>query len=165
MIERVRQSAPLRWGLICGGIAGVATIVQGVLPFVALSEGADRVASYSIFLLYLALYFVAGLLTVRSGQTVTQGALAGLVAAVVSQALGGLVLVGIVIAKPLDYATSIGQPKLANESWALVLTAVMGLAIALMVYGTFGAALGALGGLTFPAKRSSGTRAADQRGA
>jgi hypothetical protein len=165
MIERVRGSAVLRWGLLLGGIGGLAAIGQALQPFVALSAGVDRAATYSAFLIYLALYFAAGVLTVRAGRPVSLGAIAGLLVAVVSQALGGLVLVGIVLAAPLAYARSIGQEAYAKDPGALALTAVMGLVIALLVYGTFGAAMGALGGLVLPGKRASASRTADTRGA
>lgn len=165
MIERLRRNTSLFWGLLLGGIAGLAAIVQGILPFLAVSDGVYRTLTYTIFLLYLALFFVAGLLTVRAGKAVTSGAIAGLIVAVISQALGGLVLVGIVVAAPLAYAKSIGQADYAKDPGALVLTAVMGLFIALLVYGAFGAALGALGGLILPGKPASTSRAAGTRGA
>ena len=165
MIERVHGSAVLRWGLLLGGIGGLAAIGQGLLSFVALSDGADRAATYGALLLYLALYFAAGVLVVRAGRPVSLGAIAGLLVAVVSQALGGLVLVGIVIAAPLAYARSIGQASYAKDPGALALTAIMGLVIALVVYGTFGAAMGALGGLILPAKRATSSQATQSRGA
>jgi hypothetical protein len=165
MIERVRGSAVLKWGLLLGGIGGLAAIGQALQPFVALSAGADRTATYSAFLIFLALYFAAGMLTVRAGRPVSSGAIAGMLVAGVSQALGGLVLVGIVIAAPLAYARSIGQAAYAKDPGALVLTAVMGLVIALVVYGTFGAAMGALGGLALPGKRTTSAQTADTRGA
>jgi hypothetical protein len=158
MIHQVRGSITLRWGLLFGGVAAIAAIVQGILPFIALSDGANRAASYGIFLLFLALYFAAGLLTVRAGESTTTGAIAGLIVALVSQVVGGLVVVGIVIAAPLAYAKSIGQQDYAKNPAALVLTAVMGLGIALLVYGTFGAALGALGGLLLPGKRPASSQ-------
>jgi hypothetical protein len=162
MVESVRASATLRWGLVLGTAAGVVAIVQGLLPFFALSDGADRVASYTVFLVYLALYFASGLLTVREGQSLTAGAIAGLLVAVISQALAGLVMLGVALAAPLAYARSIGQVAYAKQPAMLALTAAMGLLIALMVYGSFGAALGALGGLVLPAKPPAGE--ADARG-
>lgn len=165
MIERLRGSVAVRWGLLLGGLGALVAIGQGVLPFIPLSEGADRAFTYGAFLAYLALYFVAGILTVRAGQAVSSGAIAGLLVGVISQAVAGLVMLGVVIAAPLQYAQSIGQPAYAKEPAALVLTAFMGLVIALVVYGTFGAAMGALGGLILPTRPAPAARPSNSRGA
>ena len=165
MIERIRGSSMLTWGLLLGLLAGVVAIAQGILPFFALSDGVDRSLTYGIFVLYLVLYFLAGLLTVRQGAPVSSGAISGLLVAVVSQAVGGLVVLGMVLAAPLAYARSIGQPDYAKQPAALVMTAALGLLIALVVYGTFGAAMGALGGLVLPARRTADQPTARGRGA
>jgi hypothetical protein len=164
MTERIRGSAVLRWGLALGAAAAVIALVQGLLPFFALSDSVDRAATYTAFLLYMALYFVAGLLTAREGRPVTAGAIAGLLVAVLSQAAAGLVVLCVVLAAPLAYARSIGQASYAQHPAALALTAALGLLIALMVYGSFGAAVGALGGLALPTKATTGEAAAHGRG-
>jgi hypothetical protein len=164
MIARLRTSPTLRWGIILGLVASAVGIIQGLLPFFAFNLASDRAVTYGALLVYLALYFLAGLLVARTGGATSASAIAGMLVGVLSQAIAGCVLLGVAIANPLSYARAIGEVAYAKSPGALAVTLVMGLVIALGVYGTFGAAMGALGNLVLPtAGRSPANESARSR--
>src|SRR5690242_15552821 len=58
------------------------------------------------FLVYLALFFVAGMMTARQTGTVGSGAITGLIAGLVGGIIGGIIAVVVVVVRPPSVDTT-----------------------------------------------------------
>lgn len=160
----------LRYGVIFGGIIAVLSIISNVISIADGSETAAFNASSGqasvssgilglgclFFLVYLALYFVAGMLASSKTGRVGTGSLAGLVAG----AVGGIVglVAGIIAIMTIPTSTfqsiadrtqtSGGTPLTAQQvQSAIVAVGIVGAILGLLFAIGLGAGIGALGGL------------------
>ena len=100
------------------------------------------------FLVYLALFFVAGMMTARQTGTVGSGAIAGLIAGLVGGIVGGILGVIIVIVRPPDVSSAAGSTLSPSElQTAIIIGAIVGVIVVLLLEAGLGAGLGALGAL------------------
>lgn len=112
-------------------------------------NGTTTLLGCAIYLVDLALLFVAGMLTARKTGSVGAASLTGLVAGIIGALIGSgiaLVLIMTVIAPQIHVPadSSISQ----SQMQAIIIGgAIFGVVIALIVDGGFGAGIGALGGL------------------
>lgn len=142
-MARLRTNPALKWGLIFGVALGILGAVNTLLLF----NGAGGIGGLPQFVVVLAVFFAAGLLTTRETGDVTQGAIAGLTAGALATGLGGLTDIVLAIVAPHAYAYIANLDRLADRPDRLVLTALFALVISLLEYGIFGGGVGALGGL------------------
>jgi hypothetical protein len=147
MAQQLRANPTLRWGLTFGVIAGLVSVGQFALPYAAPGTAAASIAGAAVFIVLLGLYFVAGILAGRRAGSTSSGGLAGLLAGVVATIIGGAVTILIVAVAPHTYAQAAGLGHLATPRRVLVALAFAGMLRGLLVQGSCGAGLGALGGL------------------
>lgn len=102
-----------------------------------------------IFIVDLALMFVAGMLTARATGSVGAGSLTGLVAGLVGALVGsgiGIVLIITVITPQIQIPT--GSPFTQSQMQGIIIGgAILGLVGGLILDSGFGAGMGALGGV------------------
>lgn len=161
-MQPAQQGRPaLRYGLIFGAIIAVLVIINSFLPAQVSASGAPDIARGGLgclfFLVYLALFFVAGMLAARRTGKAGTGSLAGLLAGAIGIIL--FVVLGVIAIlntpdsvwqKALDQARAqnpsvnltLQQMKTTAEVFAIVAFVLIYLA----AIGV-GAGLGALGGL------------------
>jgi hypothetical protein len=158
-----RQSAVMRWGLTFGLIMAAlgsandigsrlleGSLISGettpeqVLP----TAGIALLIACGLFLVYLALFFVAGIMTARQSGSVGAASLAGLLAGGVGTLVNSVVSLIVTFVFPTT-VTSIGGPSGldSNTSAFYIVGFVVGLIFGLVIWGGLGAGLGALGGL------------------
>jgi hypothetical protein len=158
MSQVTRGHPAVKWGLVGGGGVAVVYVLQSV---VTLFEVGGRFASlwgYLAFLIYLALYFGAGMLAARDTANVTAGAIAGLVAGSVGTAVGGLISILVIAGNLGTYAEANGLTRAGFQPAAILVLAVIFLAIAVVRAAGFGAGLGALGGMVGRARHRAPVR-------
>jgi hypothetical protein len=117
-----RQSAVVRWGLLFGGIMALLAAITSVgtillegsiasgSPFSGLSAPsvglAAAVVGCGLDLVYLALFFVAGIMTARQSGSVGAASLAGLLAGGFGALVNGVVTVTLTLLSPVLFKTS-----------------------------------------------------------
>ncbi len=112
-------------------------------------NGGTTLLGCAVYLVDLGLLFVAGILTARKTGSVGAASLTGLVAGLIGALVGSgiaLVLIMTVIAPQIQVPAD--SPISQNQLQTIIIGgAVLGIVIALIVDGGFGAGIGALGGL------------------
>ena len=117
-----KQSAVVRWGLLFGGIMALLAAITSVgtillegsiasgSPFSGLSSPSVGLAAAAVGcgldLVYLALFFVAGIMTTRQSGSVGAAALAGLLAGGFGALVNGVVTVALTLLSPVLFTTS-----------------------------------------------------------
>ncbi|HEU5346126.1 MAG TPA: hypothetical protein VFX31_10385 [Ktedonobacterales bacterium] len=159
-MDRQRNPA-VKWGLIFGGLLILLALINlgieiatGALnaaassnPLGSMNFGASLAQSCVVFLIEVALYFVAGLLTARENGRVGSAAVAGVIAGALAGVVGAIIA-GVTMsmrlstALPPESGLSPAQTQVFTTI-ILILGVVFGLAFAIGI----GAGLAALGGL------------------
>lgn len=144
----------VRNGFLFGIIIAVLGIINSVVSYFttptsssATTPNAFGLLGCLFFLVYLALFFVAGMMTARQTGTVGSGAITGLIAGLVGGVVSGIVGVVVVVIRPpvVDTAgTNLTQSELQT---AIIIGAIVGVVLVLLVEAGLGAGLGALGAL------------------
>src|SRR5579883_2078903 len=152
----------VRNGLIFGVIIAAVTILDDIIQWVTGSynatvqaannpgtttsiNGASTLLGCLVFLIALALCFIAGMNTARATGRVGSGAIAGLVAGLVGALIGGiigLIIVAVVVAPGIHVQTTNGVSVQA----ILIGGAIFAIVLGLIIDGGLGAGLGALVG-------------------
>ncbi len=146
----------VRYGLIFGAVIaaiGIAsTLLQAVMGTAALISATGTLTRTGavttllgcvLFLVYLGLYFVAGMLTARRTGTVGSGAVAGLIAGALGGTIGGGVSLIIKLANPAPAALSQSGVSGSVFMIGVIIGVIFGIALDIGL----GAGLGALGAL------------------
>lgn len=159
-MDRQRNPA-VKWGLILGGLLIVLALINlgielatGAFKAAASSNqlgsmnlGASLAQTCVVFLIELALYFVAGLLTARENGRVGSAAVAGVIAGALAGVVGAIITIATLSLRPLPTltaGTNLSPEQLRTFTTVIsIIGAVVGLAIAIGI----GAGLAALGGL------------------
>lgn len=157
LMER-QQNPAIKWGLIFGVLLILVTVANAAIQYatgtasmsstsVASSMvGAALLQTCIVFLVEVALYFLAGMLTARANGRVGSAAIAGLIA-------GGLGVAASVVIAVIRLTTgSFPVPANANMSPSayhslVVVSIIVGLVFAVAIGLGIGAGVGALGGL------------------
>jgi hypothetical protein len=158
-----KQSAVMRWGLTFGLIMAALgsandigsrllegslfsgeTTPEQVLP----TAGIALLIACGLFLVYLALFFVAGIMTARQSGSVGAASLAGLLAGGVGTLVSSVVSLIVTFVFPTTVTSIGGTSALDSDTSAFYIVGfVVGLIFGLVIWGGLGAGLGALGGL------------------
>jgi hypothetical protein len=154
-------SPAVRWGLIFGGIIAVLGLLGDGLRFAiggeeSFARGGGRIGllvGVLLFLIGLALFFIAGMFAARdSGRTGT-GSIAGLIAGLVGGLVGAIAAIIILVTLPTSVFQTVttnnpGTNISADQLRTITIVAgVIGAVIGLLINAGIGAGLGALGGL------------------
>jgi hypothetical protein len=158
-----KQSAVVRWGLTFGLIMAALgsasafgsrllqeTLISGQTTpeQVAPTAGIALLVGCGLDLVYLALFFVAGIMAARQSGSVGAASLAGLLAGGVGALINSVASLIMTFVFPNTLATSTTVNVLnTNSSAYLIVGFVVGLLFGLVLWGALGAGLGALGGL------------------
>src|SRR5215469_4947625 len=149
----------LRWGLICGGATGLLAAISGIVQLAQLASGESalrlQAAGFSLlftcvfFLVDLALFFVAGMMTARQTGTVGTGTMAGLIAGLGVGIVGAVfAVISVVAAKPGTYTAGFPTGTGPQLSQSFIVTAsILSSIIRVLLFAGLGAGLGALGAL------------------
>ena len=159
----------LRNGLIFGLILAALNIANVILQWVTgsyaatvtaannaasgtsspVGNGAATALGCLLFLVALALCFIAGMNTSRATGKVGSGAIAGLITGLVGEIIGGIisVVVVLVLVVPNINIPTGGTVSQSTIVAILIGTVVLGLILGLIIDGGIGAGVGALGGL------------------
>ncbi len=137
----------IQW--LTGAIHAEAHVVNGFTSVTVFDTGASALLGCVGFLALLALTFLVGMLTARSTGKVGSGAIAGLLTGVLGALVGSAAnLVVIVATVAPNLQAPAGSPMTQAGVQALLIGTTIGGAIfELVLYGGFGAGVGALGGL------------------
>jgi hypothetical protein len=162
-----KRNAIVRWGLTFGLIMALlgstlavgSRLVEGSLisgqttPEQLLpTAGVAFLIGCGLYLVYLALFFVAGIMTARQSGSVGAASLAGLLAGGVGSLVNSAVSVTLLFVFPTTLS-SLGATSTLNSDTSdsfmvgVVISAVLGAIFGLLIWGGLGAGLGALGGL------------------
>jgi hypothetical protein len=162
-----KRNAIVRWGLTFGLIMALlgstlavgSRLVEGSLisgqttPEQLLpTAGVALLVGCGLDLVYLALFFVAGIMTARQSGSVGAASLAGLLAGGVGSLVNSAVSVTLLFVFPTTLS-SLGATSTLNSDTSdsfmvgVVISAVLGAIFGLLIWGGLGAGLGALGGL------------------
>lgn len=137
-------TALLNWQM--GAYDATVQAAAGTSPSIS---GASTLIGCGVDLVYLAILFVAGMMTARKTGSVGAASLTGLVAGLVGAVVGsgiGLILVMTVIAPQIQLPAD--SPLTQSQMQAILIGgAVLGIVFALVLEGGFGAGVAALGGL------------------
>ena len=132
--------------LLEGSLISGETTPEQVLP----TAGVALLIGCGLDLVYLALFFVAGIMTARQSGSVGAASLAGLLAGGVGALVNGAVSVILLFVLP-STLSSLGTINSDTSDSAVmigvVVGAIIGLIFGLLIWGGLGAGLGALGGL------------------
>jgi hypothetical protein len=154
-------SPAVRWGLIFGGIIAVLGLLGDGLrfgtgggeSFAGGGGGIGILVSVLLFVIGLALFFVAGMFAARdSGRTGT-GSIAGLIAGLIGGAIGAIATIIILLTLPPSvFQTVTANRPNANISGDQLRTIVLVGGVIAAIFGLLinagiGAGVGALGGL------------------
>ncbi|HEY7092725.1 MAG TPA: hypothetical protein VH393_06075 [Ktedonobacterales bacterium] len=163
-----KRNAVVRWGLTFGLIMATLGSVSAVgsrllegslisgettpeqfLP----TAGVALLIGCGLDLVYLALFFVAGIMTARQSGSVGAASLSGLLAGGVGALVNGAISVILLFVLP-STLSPLGTTSALNSDTSdsavmigVVVGAVIGLIFGLLIWGGLGAGLGALGGL------------------
>jgi hypothetical protein len=162
-----KRSAVVRWGLtfglimaLLGSASSVGTrlldgsLIDGqttpeqLLP----TAGVALLIGCGLDLLYLAFFFVAGIMTARQVGSVGAASLAGLLAGGVGALVNSAVSVTLLFVFPTTLSSLGGASALNSDTSdsfmvGVVIGAVIGAIFGLLIWGGLGAGLAALGGL------------------
>jgi hypothetical protein len=151
------RNAVVRWGVLFGLIMALlgsaASIGARLLTGSLISSGplalrnvtlAALLTGCALDLVYLALFFVAGILTARQTGSVGSGALAGLFAGGVGALLSGVVSVTLAVVFPRTFSDYV---EIQTTVTAALASIVIGSVVGLVIWSGLGAGLGALGAL------------------
>ena len=158
-----KRNAVVRWGLTFGLIMAFlgATLAIGsrllegslidgqttpgqFLP----AAGIALLASCGAYLVYLALFFVAGIMAARQSGSVGAASLAGLLAGGVGALVNSVVSLIVLFVFPTTVNPLGSTSALNSDTSAFYIVGfVVGLIFGLLIWGGLGAGLGALGGL------------------
>jgi hypothetical protein len=158
-----KQSAVVRWGLTFGLIMaalGSASAVgsrllerslisgqttpEQVLP----TAGIALLTTCGLYLVYLALFFVAGIMAARQSGSVGAASLAGLLTGGVGALVNSVVSLIVTFVFPTTLPSLGGTSALNSDTSAFFIVGfVVGLIFGLLIWVGLGAGLGALGGL------------------
>jgi hypothetical protein len=151
----------VRWGLIFGGIIAVLSLLGDGLrfatgggeSFAGAGGGIGILVGVLLFLIGLALFFVAGMFAARDTGRTGTGSIAGLIAGLVGGAIGAIATIIILLTLP----ASVFQTVTANNPGTnisgdqlhtiFIVGGVIGAVIGLLINAGIGAGVGALGGL------------------
>jgi hypothetical protein len=154
-----RGSGAIKWGLIFGLILGV---LSGLRAAFALVPGARLfgMARGGEIILALAAFFLAGLLAARQSRSVGAAAVAGAITAIVASVISGAVSLAGFFISPRAYALANGLGLRLREFGhpILLISIIVSLIMALLVYVVIGAGVGALGGLAGRGSRPAAPR-------
>lgn len=158
-----RQRNPaVKWGLIFGGLlilvalinlgiefaTGAQAATTSPSPLASMNLGASLAQGCLVFLIELALYFVAGLLTARENGRVGSAALAGVIAGVLAAIVGAIITAVTLLSRPL---TTIVPPTVRMTPAAyhsfLITIVIIGVIVGVAFDIGIGAGMAALGGL------------------
>jgi hypothetical protein len=159
LIENKRNSV-FRWGLTFGlimaALGATSTVVSRLLEGSINAEtppeqllptaGVALLVGCGLWLVYLALFFVAGIMTARQTGSVGAASLSGLLAGGVGALVNGVVSVIVTFVFPTSLSPTSTLDSNAATTIAIV-GGVIGLIFGLLIWGGLGAGLGALGGL------------------
>ena len=157
-----RQRNPtVKWGLIFGGLLIVLALINlgiefatgafqaaaSANPLGSMNLGASLVQVCVVFLIELALYFVAGLLTARENGRVGSAAVAGVIAGALAGVVGAIITIATLAVRPfpaLPSGTNLSPEQFHTFTTVIsIIGAIVGLALTIGI----GAGLAALGGL------------------
>ncbi len=142
----------IRNGLIFGIIIAVLGVGNTALSYATRDTTAAGLGLVGIlaFIIDLALFFVAGMMTARATGTVGSGAVSGLVAGLIGGLIGGIVAVIFLLTNPLPISSinSAGSGLSESDLRNIVIVGgIIGLVLGLLLDAGLGAGLGALGAL------------------
>lgn len=130
--------------LLEGSLISGETTPEQVLP----TAGVALLIGCGLDLVYLALFFVAGIMTARESGSVGAASLAGLLAGGVGALVNSAVSVTLLLVYPTTLSALSTTSTLDSDTGAIVIaSAVIGGVFSLLIWGGLGAGLGALGGL------------------
>jgi hypothetical protein len=151
----------VRWGVMFGAVAAALGIIEGVI-YAATTDSqttgstgtlsgtslANTGLTCLFFLVSLALYFLAGMLTARQTGTVGSAAISGLIAGAIGGLVGGIANAAVVLTHPSLLTNVVGVPPSGIDLHSLeVVASIFGVVLRAAIFGGLGAGLGALGGL------------------
>ncbi|HEX3269829.1 MAG TPA: hypothetical protein VHR15_04210 [Ktedonobacterales bacterium] len=160
-----KRNAVVRWGLTFGlimaALGSTSAIVSRLLETSLISgqatpeqflptAGGALLIGCGLDLVYLALFFVAGIMAARQSGSVGAASLAGLLAGGVGALVSGAVSVILLFVLPSAVSPFGAINSDTSDSAVMagvVVGAVIGLIFGLLIWGGLGAGLGALGGL------------------
>ena len=160
-MDRQRNPA-VKWGLIFGGLlillalinlgiefaTGTLTAAASPSPLASMNIGASLLEGCLVFLIELALFFVAGLLTARENGRIGSAAIAGVIAGALAGVVGAIIAAVTLLSRPaaIVVPTGLNMTLEGYHTFLLVVTifgAILGLALDIGI----GAGMAALGGL------------------
>ena len=158
-----KRNAVVRWGLTFGlimaALGSTSAIVSRLLETSLISgqatpeqflpaAGITLLATCGAYLVYLALFFVAGIMTARQSGSVGAASLAGLLAGGVGALVNSVVSLILLFVFPTTLNSLGSTSTLSSDTSAFYIVGfVIGLIFGLLIWGGLGAGLGALGGL------------------
>jgi len=160
-MDRQRNPA-VKWGLIFGGLlillalinlgiefaTGTQTAATSPSPLASMHLGASLLQGCIVFLIELALFFVAGLLTARENGRVGSAAIAGVIAGALAAIVGAIITAVTLLSRPLTTIVPPGARMTPDQYHSFLLTIVIiGVIIGVAFDIGIGAGMAALGGL------------------
>jgi len=157
-----KRSAIVRWGLTFGLImaflGSISTVGSRLLEGSLISgetmpeqflptAGVALLVGCGLDLVYLALFFVAGIMTARQTGGVGAASLAGLLAGGVGALVNSAISVALLIVFPTTLSSLNSTSSLGPDTTTLVIVSVVGAIFGIAIWGGLGAGLAALGGL------------------
>jgi hypothetical protein len=148
-ILAVLNLANLAIELITGNYMATTEVVNGTTMVNLDNSGATTLLSCFLFLVALALSFVAGLLAASSSRKVSAATLAGLLAGILGTFISGIVgFIVLVVSTLPGLIVPPGSTLSLSQLQALFIgTSIFGLVFGVVITGGLGAGTGALGGL------------------
>jgi hypothetical protein len=160
-MDRQRNPA-VKWGLIFGGLlillalinlgiefaTGAQAAAASPSPLASMNFGASLLQGCLVFLIELALFFVAGLLTARENGRVGSAAIAGVIAGALAAIVGAIITAVTLLSRPLATVVPPGVSMTPDEYHSLLLVIViLGVILGVAFDIGIGAGMAALGGL------------------
>jgi hypothetical protein len=160
-MDRQRNPA-VKWGLIFGGLlillalinlgiefaTGTLTAAASPSPLASMNIGASLLQGCLVFLIELALFFVAGLLTARENGRIGSAAIAGVIAGALAGVVGAIIAAVTLLSRPLATVVPTGlNMTLEGYHTFLLVVAIIGAILGLALDIGIGAGMAALGGL------------------
>lgn len=144
----------VRQGLIYGGFIILVSIIQNAIQFAV--GGADAFTGQSsnrgvpglgfiVFVVNLALLFLAGMFTARQNGKVGSATIAGLIAGVIGGIVSAIVVV--IVLSLIKIPTTTTSSGVQITRGALIVGGVIAAVFLLLLYAGLGAGVGAIGGL------------------
>lgn len=157
-----RQRNPaVKWGLIFGGLlivlalinlgiefaTGAFNAVASANPLSSMNLGASLAQGCIVFLIEVALYFVAGLLTARENGRVGSAAVAGVIAGALAGVVAAIIAIATLAVRPLPTIPAGTNISPQQFHTITTVTTIVGAIIGIGIWIGIGAGLAALGGL------------------